>query len=205
MKMEGIENVTASPAGFYIPFLQSGMGRTVKVAVRTAGEPTALAGPLRRLVESIDRDLPIYDVVTMTRVIEEETWFYRIFGPLFMVFGIMALFLAAIGLYGVMSFAVSRRTREMGIRLALGAQAGSLVGLVMRKGMIQLAVGLLIGVAIAVVAANPLQWILYDVSARDPWVFLVVLATLAAVGLLASFVPARRATRVDPVVTLTAE
>jgi ABC-type antimicrobial peptide transport system permease subunit len=104
-----------------------------------------------------------------------------------------------------MSFAVSRRTREMGIRMALGAQASSLVGLVMRKGMIQLAVGLLIGVAIAVVAANPLQWILYDVSARDPWVFLVVLATLAAVGLLASFVPARRATRVDPVVTLTAE
>jgi putative ABC transport system permease protein len=205
MKMEGIGNVTVSPAGFYIPFLQSGMGRAVNVALRTAGEPSALAPPLRRLVESIDRDLPIYNVAPMTRVIEEETWLYRIFGPLFMVFGFLALFLAAIGLYGVMSFAVSRRTREMGIRMALGAQASSLVGLVMRKGTIQLAVGLCIGVAVAVVAANPLQWILYDVSARDPWVFLVVLSTLAAVGLLASYLPARRATKVDPVVTLTAE
>ena len=205
MKMEGLANLTASPAGFYIPFLQSGVGNNVNVAIRTAGPPMAITADVRRAVASVDPNLPIYDVMSMTEVIEDVTWVYRIFGPLFMLLGFVAMFLAAIGLYGVMSFAVSRRTREMGIRMALGAQSVQLVGLTMRKGILQLALGLAVGLCLAVVAVNPLQWILYDVSARDPFVFGLVFVVLASVGLLASFIPARRVTKVDPVIALTAE
>ncbi|UCG85421.1 MAG: ABC transporter permease [Gemmatimonadota bacterium] len=205
MKMEGVANPTASPAGFYIPFLQSGVGISVNVALRTSGSPMAVTADVRRAVVSVDPNLPIYDVMSMTEVIEAMTWLYRIFGPLFMLLGFMAMFLAAIGLYGVISFAVSRRTREMGIRTALGARAGQLIGLTMRKGALQLALGIGVGLCLAVLAVNPLQFVLYDVSARDPFVFGLVVIVLAAVGLLASFIPARRATKVDPVMALGAE
>lgn len=205
LEMEGIANVTANPAGFYIPLAQSGVGSTVNMALRTHGPPTGITDAVRRAVAAVDPDLPIYDVMTMKQAIDEETWFYRIFGILFMVLGFFALFLAVVGLYGVMAFAVGRRTREMGIRIALGAQARQLVTLTMRGGMIQLAIGFAIGIGLAAVLANPLQWILYEVNARDPSVFAIVTLTLGVVGLLASFVPARRATKVDPIITLSAE
>lgn len=205
MKMEGLANLTASPAGFYIPFLQSDVGSNVNIAIRTVGPPMTITTDVRRAVASVDANLPIYNVMPMTEVIEEATWVYRIFGPLFMLLGFAATFLAAIGLYGVMSFSVSRRTREMGIRMALGAQGARLIGLTMRKGTLRLAVGLAIGLGLAVAAVSPLQWILYDVSARDPFVFGIVLFVLTTVGLLASFIPARRATKVDPVIALNTE
>jgi putative ABC transport system permease protein len=205
MKMEGLANFSASPAGFYIPFLQSGVGNNVNMAMKTAGPLLELTTDVRRAVASVDPNLPIYDVMSMKLVVEDVTWLYRIFGPLFMLLGFVAMFLAAIGLYGVMSFAVSRRTREMGIRMALGARGRQLIGLTMRKGVTQLALGLAIGLGLAVVAVSPLQWILYDVSARDPFVFGSVFAVLALVGLMASFIPARRATKVDPVIALGAE
>ena len=122
-----------------------------------------------------------------------------------MAFGVAALFLASVGLYGVMSFAVARRTQEMGIRMAMGAQGGELVKLMMKKGIVQLAVGLVIGLGIAALAAGPLQFVLFEVNARDPVVFGAVVAVLAAVGVLASFIPARRVTTVDPVTALTPE
>ena len=150
-------------------------------------------------------DLPIYEVATMQRVIKEETWFYRLFGILFMVLGFVALFLAVVGLYGVMAFTVGRRRREMGIRIALGAQSYQLVGLTMRSGLIQLGIGLVLGIGMAALVAGPLQWILYEVNARDPLVFGAVAVLLGAVGLLASYVPARRVARVDPILTLAGE
>jgi predicted permease len=205
MKMEGLANLGASPAGFYIPFLQSGVGNNVNVAIKTAGPPMELTDEVRQAVAAVDPNLPIYDVMSMKLVIEDATWVYRIFGPLFMLLGFVAMFLATVGLYGVMSFAVSRRTREMGIRMALGARSVQLLGLTMRKGALQLVVGLGTGLGLAVVAVSPLQWILYDVSARDPFVFSLVVTVLAAVGLLASLIPARRATKVDPVIALGAE
>jgi predicted permease len=205
LMMEGIENVTANPAGFYIPLAQSGVGTGVNIAVRTLGPPLVAADGVRRAVAAIDPDLPIYDVMTMKRAMSEETWFYWMFGILFMLLGVVALFLSVVGLYGVMSFAVGRRTREIGIRIALGAQNRQLIALTLRKGFFQLGIGLVLGIGIAAVVANPLQWILYEVNARDPVVFLGVMATLAGVGLFASFIPARRATKVDPVVALSAE
>ncbi len=205
LMMEGVENVNANPAGFYIPLAQSGVGTGVNIAIRTFGSPLAAASDARRAVAAIDPDLPIYDVMTMERAIAEETWFYWMFGILFVLLGIVALFLSVVGLYGVMSFAVGRRTREMGIRIALGARDRQLIGITMRKGVLQLSVGLALGIGVAAVAASPLQWILYEVNARDPWVFVLVLMTLTVVGLAASFVPARRATKVDPVIALSAE
>jgi putative ABC transport system permease protein len=205
MYMEGIGNNGRSPAGFYIPISQSGVGNTVNLALRTRGAPMSKTTDVRSAVTSIDPNLPIFRVMSMVGVIEDQTWFYRIFGTLFMVFGFAALFLAAIGLYGVMSFSVTRRSHEMGVRMALGAQGRQLVWLVLKKGVVQLGIGLGIGLGLAVLATRPLQFILFGVQARDPAVFGAVVVMLALIGLAASFIPARRVTQVDPVIALGAE
>jgi len=203
MRMEGFGDNTQNPAGFYIPIAQSGVGDFVSIALRTDGAPMDKTSDVRAAVMAVDANLPIFNVRSMEDVVDQQTWFYRVFGTLFMAFGAAALFLAAVGLYGVMSFAVARRTKEMGVRLALGAQGGQLVSLMMRKGMIQLAVGLVIGLALAALTSGPVQMILFEVNARDPMVFGIVVVALALVGLLASFVPARRVSKVDAVVALT--
>ena len=125
------------------------------------------------------------------------------FGTLLMAFGAVALFLASVGLYGVMSFVVARRTQEMRIRTAMGAKGGELVKLMLKKGVVQLAIGLVIGLGIAALAAGPLQFVLFEANPRDPFVFGAVVVTLSAVGVLASFIPARRVMTVDPVTALT--
>jgi predicted permease len=200
MKMEGIGNNDASPAGYYIAVEQFAeiLGNTVSVGARAAGDPGSLASRVRETVGTMDPNLPIYDAMPMQAVIDEETWFYRTFGTLFMAFGFTALFLAAVGLYGVMSFSVSQRTREMGIRMALGAYNGRLIRLAMRRGLRQLAIGITLGIGLAALATRPLQIILYQVDARDPVIFGGVVLALALVGLLATYIPARRVTRIDP-------
>lgn len=205
LKMEGIGNNNASPAGYYITVSQNGeiLANRVSMAVRAAGDPTALASRVRETLASIDRNLPIYDARSMERVIAEQTWFYRVFGTLFMVFGFTALFLAAAGLYGVMSFSVSQRTREMGIRMALGAYNGRLIRLAMRRGLVQIAIGISLGTLIGLAATQPLSIVLYRVNARDPLIFGGVVLALALTGLLATFVPAKRVTRINPVAALT--
>jgi predicted permease len=200
--MEGIGNNNASPIGYYIPIAQSDVANGVRIAVRTRGEPGALSSLMRSAVTSLDADLAIYDVTTMQTVIARQTWFYTVFGTFFMVFGCCALFLAAAGLYGVMSFAVTQRTREMGVRSALGAQGGQLIFLVMRKSVIQLAIGLVLGLALALLASGALQPVLYHVYPRDAMVFAAVVATLAVASLFASYLPARRVARIDPVTAL---
>jgi predicted permease len=203
LHMQGIGNLNASPAGFYIPISQSGVGTGVSIALRTGVDPAALTAEFRAAVAAVDRNLPIYDVFTLDRVMENSTWLYRIFGSVFMVLGFFALFLAAVGLYGVMSFAASLQTHEIGIRMALGAQGRQLVSLVLRRGIVQLAIGLGLGICLAAVAAGPLETILYNVSARDMFVFGAVVLTLAVVGVLASLLPALRVIKIDPVAALT--
>jgi putative ABC transport system permease protein len=203
--MEGIGNNNASPIGYYIPIPQSDVANGVRIAIRTRGEATTLTPLVRSAVASLDPDLAIYDVSTLRRVIDRQTWFYTVFGRFFMSFGFCALFLAAAGLYGVMSFAVTQRTREMGLRSALGAQGLQLIALVMRKSLVQLAIGLVLGLVLALLASGALQPVLYHVNPRDAVVFAGVIVTLAAASLLASFLPARRVTKIDPVTALSSE
>ena len=203
--MEGIGNNNASPVGYYIPIAQSDVANGVRIAVRTRGEPSALTPLVRSAVVSLDPDLAIYEVSPLRRVIERQTWFYTVFGTFFMAFGFCALFLAAAGLYGVMSFAVTQRTREMGVRSALGAKGTQLILLVMRKSIVQLAIGLALGLVLAGLASGPLQPVLYHVDPHDAVVFSGVLITLAIASLIASFLPARRVTKIDPVLALAAE
>ena len=203
--MEGIGNNNASPSGYYIPIAQSDVANGVRIAVRTAGDPAAAATAVRAAIASLDPDLALYDISTLRRVIDRQTWFYSVFGSFFMAFGCCALFLASAGLYGVMSFAVTQRRREMGVRSALGASGRVLVLLIMKKSVAQLAAGLALGLGLALLASGALQPILYHVNPRDGMVFVAVAATLAAVSLAASFLPARRVTKIDPALALSSD
>ena len=191
--------------GYYIPISQSDVANGVRIAVRTRGEPAAISSLIRAAVTSLDPTLAIYEINTMRRIIDRQTWFYRVFSTFFMAFGVCALFLAAAGLYGVMAFSVTQRTREMGVRSALGARGAQLVGLVMRRSVVQLAIGLVLGLGLAFAGSGALQPVLYHVNPRDGGVFAGVVVTLAVTSLLASFLPARRVTRIDPVAALASE
>ena len=193
----GLGSDARPPDQFSRPIAQVEDIRFVSLAVRTRGEPGAFAGDARRVVAGIDADLPLYWVRTMEESVETATWIYSIFGSLFTIFGVAALFLAAVGLYGVMAFSVSRRTQEMGVRMAMGADAGSVMRLVLGKGMKQLAAGSVVGLALGAAMVRPMTAIFFDVEPSDPAVYAAILLTLGAAGLLACLVPARRATRVE--------
>ncbi|MDQ6829273.1 MAG: ABC transporter permease [Gemmatimonadota bacterium] len=197
--MGGADN--KDPQGLYVPFEQNPQ-RYVSVAIRTRGDANALAPLVRNAVASIDADQPIYFVRTLATSVAEQNWHYRIFGSLFMVFGIVALFLASIGLYAVMSFSVSRRTREMGVRMALGARERDVVSLILRQGMTQIAVGMAVGLVIALGVSRLLALALFGVNPRDPVVFGGVVIVLSVAAALACLVPAMRATRIDPMIAL---
>ena len=186
------------------PFAQA---RTtfVYVSARTAGPPLNITPNVRGAITSINPDIPLYWVQTLDSAIAEQFWFVRVFGTMFVIFGGVALFLASVGLYAVMSFSVSRRTREVGIRLALGAQAGNVIRMIFGQGLAQLTVGMTLGLALAFGIARLLRVILFQVQPRDPVIFGGVVAVLLGVGLLACFVPARRATAIDPLVALRAD
>jgi ABC-type antimicrobial peptide transport system permease subunit len=153
---------------------------------------------VRDAVLAIDGDLPIYFVQTLKQAVDSAHWFYMIFGSLFMVFGGATLFLASVGLYGVMATSVSQRTREMGVRMALGAEARDVLRLVMRQGLIQLAIGLVLGLGLAVGLTGLLQMLLFEVNPRDPMVYSAIGAVLTVTAAIACLIPAARATRVDP-------
>lgn len=168
------------------------------ITARAAGAPMVLADPIRGAVAALNPDLPTYWPMTLDQAIAEPLWFVRIFGTMFMLFGFVALFLASIGLYAVMSFSVSRRAREVGIRMALGASAASVVRLILKGGLRQLAVGLVLGLVLAAAIARLMTVILFDVEPLDPVVFGGVALVLAATGAFAILIPARRAALVDP-------
>ena len=192
------------PEVVYRPLAQAHT-RFVYVAARTQGEPMRLSAGVRDAVTSLNPDIPLYWVYPLRVAVARPTWFIRVFGTMFMVFGAIALFLASIGLYAVMSFSVSRRTREVGIRMALGAQGGDVVTMIFRQGALQLTLGMVIGLALALGVSQLVRILLFDVQPRDPMIFGGVTAVLIATGMLACLLPARRATRVDPLVALRAE
>ena len=185
----------------YRPFAQNHT-RFAYVVARSNGQPLQLTNPVRAAVASLNPDIPLYWVYSLRDAIARPLWFIRIFGTMFMIFGFIALFLAAIGLYAVMSFSVSRRTREVGIRMALGARGGDVVRMIFRQGAMQLAVGMTVGIAFALGVSQLLQILLLDVTPRDPVIYSGVVITLVTTGLLACLIPARRATKVDPLTAL---
>ena len=200
-RMEGFDSEDG-PEGYYVPLAQRDP-RFVSIAIQTAGaNPLALTSGVREAVRALNPHLPIYNVYSMQGAIDQGTWFYGVFGTLFIVFGAAALFMATVGLYGVLSFSVSRRTKEMGIRMALGASAGDVIRLVMAQGGKQLAIGLSLGLVLAYGLTRVIGILMFEVTPQDPPVFTTVVLVITAVGLLASLVPARRATRTPPTVAL---
>ena len=175
------------------------------ISARTATNPMGLTELVRTEAWHLNPDIPLYWVMSLDNAIAAPLWFVRVFGSMFMIFGFVALFLAAVGLYAVMSFSVSRRVREVGIRMALGANARDVIRMIFGQGLLQVGVGLGAGLALALAISSLLGLILFDVQPRDPAVFGGVTALLLAAGALACLIPARRATRVDPLTALRAE
>jgi predicted permease len=189
-----------TPAPFlYQPLAQrheSGM----TLLVRTSGDPASYATAVRREVQAIERNLPLTNARTMPELLSASLFPARMGAVLLGGFGLLALLLAAVGLYGVMSYSVSRRTREIGIRMALGAQRADVLRLVLRESMTLVAAGMLLGLFAAFAATRLLAGFLYGVSPTDPAAFIGIAVLLAIVALVASLVPARRAAQVDPMV-----
>jgi putative ABC transport system permease protein len=199
--MEGVGNDTDDPQGIYIPLAQAD-AQFVSIALRGRGDPSALAAIIRQEVALHSPDTPIYWPRTMQEALDEQLWFVDVFGGLFAVFGLGALFLAAVGLYGVMSFSVKQRTHEVGIRMALGAKSGNVLGMVLRQGAVQVVVGLIVGLGLGALLSRGLREGFTLVEPWDPSVFIGISLVLLATGFLATLLPARRATRVDPVEAL---
>ena len=197
----GVTNNNEMPEGVYLPFAQAPPS-SFTIVVHAAGPPLDLVAPIREAVRSVDGNIPIAGATTLLAARKSNTWAFRVFGSLFMAFGFAALFLATVGLYGVMAFSVSRRTQEIGIRMAMGAAGGDVLGLVLKQGVWQVGLGMVLGLGIGVALATALRFLLFGVSPYDPVIYLAIATVLALTGLGACLIPARRAARVDPMVAL---
>lgn len=186
---------------FYMPFRQNTL-TTQYVVIGTNGDPAALAGAARKVVASLAPDVPIANVKTMNQLIAESVAPPRFRATLVALFAMFGLMLAAIGIYGVMAYAVSERTHELGVRLALGATAHDVVRLVLAESMTLTALGIVVGIAGALATTRLLGSLLYGVTPTDLPTFCGVAAVLVATAMLASWIPVRRATRVDPMIAL---
>jgi predicted permease len=196
--------------GIYLPFargFQSDISFFVRFRSLASGNEATTANLLRRTVRDVDPSIPILSLRTFAQHLDSnlDLWLVRAGATLFSIFGALALGLAVVGLYGVKAYSVARRTREIGIRMALGAQAGAVLRMIMREGSIMLFSGVTIGLLLAIATAKILSGLLYGVRALDPIAFTVAPLVLIIAALIATWLPARRATRVDPVQALRAE
>ena len=202
MRSQGLEQ-PVEPGMFFS--MWQGTPSTLGIAIRTPLDPASLAPQMRTAVWSIDSEQPVSYVLTLSELAAESIAFRRAGMTLAAGFGVLALVLAAIGLFGVLSYSVSRRTREIGVRVALGATRGEVAKLVVREGLLMTSAGLAIGIVAALVLTRYLTALLFEVEAADPLTHAAVAGMLLGVALLATLVPARRATAVDPLVALRAE
>jgi putative ABC transport system permease protein len=192
----------------YIPYLQvpdfllTRMTESVTMVARTSTDPLTIAPEVKNQVLAIDKDTPLHTVQTMEQIVAASLSKQRFSMLLFGIFASVALVLAAIGIYGVMSYTVTQRTHEIGVRMALGAKRADVLKLVVRQGMTLAIIGLAIGIGAAFLLTRLMASLLFDVSTTDPTTFAMLAVLLAAVALLACYIPARRATKVDPMVAL---
>jgi putative ABC transport system permease protein len=195
----------AAQPTMYVPYAQypidvlSGIYRNMSIVLKTAGNPASLAASLRAVVAEVDRDQPLVRVRTMEEAMAESVAQPRLRTTLLALFSGVALALSLIGVYGVMAYAVSERTHEMGVRIALGASPGDIRSLVVGEGTRLAAVGIAVGIAGALAASRGLGTLLFGITATDPLTFTAAALVLAAAGIAAAYLPARRASRIDPV------
>jgi putative ABC transport system permease protein len=183
----------------YMPTYQRG---SMNVVIRTKGDPATLAAAARKEVQGIDPDQPVAEVKTMDQWLATAVAAPRYRTSLIALFALVALILACTGIYGVMSYSVTQRTHEIGVRMALGARRFDVLKLVVRQGMALVVAGVLIGVAAAVGLTRVMSSMLFEVTAKDPFTFVTVALVLTVVAFIACYLPARRATKVDPLVAL---
>ena len=199
-KLYGLD--TPVEPAVYLPQAQAPGSSAMAIVVRTEGDPAALTAAVRREILRLDPEQPVSNVRTMQTVFADSLTLRRVSMMLLMVFASLALTLASVGVYGLTAYAVSRRTHEIGLRVALGASQSHILRLVVGRGLITSLIGSAVGVGAALLLTRGLAGMLYGITPRDPLVFAGVPLLLIAVSVLASYVPARRATRIDPLVAL---
>jgi putative ABC transport system permease protein len=185
----------------YIPLLQM-YQPAMTLNVRTSGDAAKLLPAVRREVQALEPTMPLTNVQTAEELIAAILWAPKMGAALLAIFGVLALVLAAVGIYGVMSYSVNQRTGEFGLRMALGAQPADILNLVFRQGMVLCGAGLLIGLLTSLLASRFLAALLFNTSPNDPFTFASISLLLAGVSVIAGYVPARRATRTDPMIAL---
>ena len=191
----------AAPPTMFVPYMQARIGNAA-FEVRTRSAPAAVTGAVREAVRQIDQNLPVMDVSTQLEQVEMRFQQEKFFAQAYSLFGVVALLLAALGLFGLMSYNVARRTNEIGIRMALGAQRQDVLRLVMRESMILVIIGVGAGLAIALFAGQFVAALLYGVPPTDIMAIVPAIAVLVAVSAIAGYIPARRASKVDPMIAL---
>jgi predicted permease len=189
------------PPEVFTAFWQERNPTSASIAVRGPAD-VAAAAPIRKIVTALDAETPVYATAAMSDVLAEPMWGIRVFGTMFVIFGVVSLVLAAVGLYAVMAFSVSRRVRELGIRMALGASGGDVVRMVCRQGAKQILFGIALGFIAGAAVVRMARAVLFGVAPNDPFVYAVVGGVLGLSALVACVIPAVRATRVDPLVAL---
>jgi putative ABC transport system permease protein len=199
IKTDGFDK--ADQPHLYFPIIQS-PGYSMAVFVRTEGNPTGLSQSLRQQVQAVDPNLPLFGEQTMDDLVSASLAQRRFAMQVVGLFGVLALFLAGIGIYGVMAYSVTQRTREIGIRLALGASSGAILRWLLGRGMRLTLIGVAAGLLGALAVGRLLRGLLFGVASTDVVTYAALTLLLAGVALLACYIPARRATKVDPLVAL---
>jgi len=198
----------AAPHMLYLPYVQAPAGSRpfgMTLEIRTAGSPESLVGGVRQAIREVDRNVPILAFTTLAEEVNNSLAQERVVAELSSLFGLLALILTSVGLYGVMTYTVARRTSEIGIRMALGARGPQVLWLVLRESLELVVVGVAIGIPLVFAFARLISSQLYGITEGDPLSLCAAMAVQASIAAIASYIPARRATNVDPMVALHCE